>query len=917
MSVCAHCEIWPLHVDDVYCSWCHAKLMGYTVVLDREVLVLRESALSAWLTVTNLGQSPLEVQAITPSETWVQAPDVAGHALFPHSVPLAIELRILSTLLDPQRTYAATITVTMRDGSAPESVTLQVVPAPEVHVEIDSYTVILDDTASRPHSGRVILDKGAVHLLAPRASEPWLTVADNPPWPRLLAGPPGSELRFDLQSNAPLLRERLPRPYTPLMPFPVQLSFDGTEFEHPLEISVTITCSVPPQLQLEGLRGDTLPLRGFTGRVHDVTVYLENRGGLPLVVHEMAFDTAAPWLQVVPATRFPLAVEPGRQGALVLHLDGTALELGTYRTALTVLSNSYPVSRLDVPVLIQVDEMPVYDGVVAFDFGTTNSCAVVWDSDATAPRLIPLEPAQTIQDLLPSVIHYERLLADTRKEYRVGSQVKGREHRDPASTVSAIKRDIGQRTPRSVVFSLDGQRQAYLPEVIAQDIIAHMIRQVESHLGQQITSCVITHPSTFASSQLRALQQAFTKCGVQVEMTLHEPVAAALEYIFSPEQDHPASPYRLLVYDFGGGTTDITLLSVEDVRSDDGLREITPRVLGASGRQRFGGEDVTVKIAHVLCQQFTAWLLRNGTPYDVEADLPAIVRMDDPEARDRAQQNYPLICQLAETIKLEMAHEPEVASNSARSGTSPLLQILHDGRPMVVQPGWALTPEQFNALLKPEIESTLKIVDDLLQAAPGQCPDVILLSGQSSRLPLVRELFAQRFPPDRIRWAGQHPMDTALTNTLDELKACVARGACRVAAALRFPGDTRLNDTEMQPMATARLGLPALLAGRLAFKTVIAVGDPVGVPKPIKGILLARSTRLRVLEHTGSGDDLQSPDIQELGTYTLEQRLPSDITDRDMREARLAMELTKDYEVIVHIQIPGREPSSFICERWS
>lgn len=270
-----------------------------------------------------------------------------------------------------------------------------------------------------------------------------------------------------------------------------------------------------------------------------------------------------------------------------------------------------------------------------------------------------------------------------------------------------------------------------------------------------------------------------------------------------------------------------------------------------------------------------------------------------------------------ETIKLEMAHEPEVALDSARAGMEPLLQILHDGRPMVVRPGWALTPAQFNALLQPEIESTLKIVNDLLQAAPGQCPDVILLSGQSSRLPLVRELFAQRFPPERIRWAGQHPMDTAPTSALDELKACVARGACRVAAALRFPGDTRLNNTEMQPMATARLGLRAMQGGQLAFKTVIAVGDPVGVPKPITGMQLTRSTRLWVLEHTGSGDDLRSPDIQELGTYTLEQRLPSDITDRDMREARLDMELTKDYEVILHIHIPDREPFSFTCERWS
>jgi hypothetical protein len=80
--------------------------------------------------------------------------------------------------------------------------------------------------------------------------------------------------------------------------------------------------------------------------------------------------------------------------------------------------------------------------------------------------------------------------------------------------------------------------------------------------------------------------------------------------------------------------------------------------------------------------------------------------------------------------------------------------------------------------------------------------------------------------------------------------------------------------------------------------------------------MTTRLTRLRVLENTGSSDDLTSPDIEELGTYDIKQRLPPDITNVDMRAARLSMELTRDYEVIIHVQIPNREPFSFTCERW-
>jgi cell division ATPase FtsA len=270
---------------------------------------------------------------------------------------------------------------------------------------------------------------------------------------------------------------------------------------------------------------------------------------------------------------------------------------------------------------------------------------------------------------------------------------------------------------------------------------------------------------------------------------------------------------------------------------------------------------------------------------------------------------------LAEDLKIRIANAPDPeASHPVIDG----FEILHEGRSVFVQPVGELTLERLNALIRDEIEGTLAIVDTLIQQAKGQRPDVILLSGQSSRLPIVQELFARRFPAERIYWAGEHRAEGAAPDERNGLKECVVRGACWVAWAQTLPGEVIINDTDMQPMATARIGLMTRNAdGQPAFKTVVAAGDPVGIPKPIEDLVMTtRLTRLRVLENTGSSDDLTSPDIEELGTYDIKQRLPPDITNVDMRAARLSMELTRDYEVIIHVQIPNREPFSFTCERW-
>ena len=150
----------------------------------------------------------------------------------------------------------------------------------------------------------------------------------------------------------------------------------------------------------------------------------------------------------------------------------------------------------------------------------------------------------------------------------------------------------------------------------------------------------------------------------------------------------------------------------------------------------------------------------------------------------------------------------------------------------------------------------------------------------------------------------------------DELKECVAKGACKAMQPEIVPSEIYLVKTEMPPMATARIGIESMTStGQPYFKTVIDAGEPVGTWKPIEGIPFRRRHRIRILENSGSTNDLDSTEIEELDTCTLGQVLPADITNEELRDARIAMMLNDKHQVVLKITVRGQE-YLFQATRW-
>ncbi len=351
---------------------------------------------------------------------------------------------------------------------------------------------------------------------------------------------------------------------------------------------------------------------------------------------------------------------------------------------------------------------------VGIDLGTSNSvvCAVI-DGEAV---VIPDREGRTIQ---PSVVSF---LPDGRTV--VGRAAKSRMVIDPTSTVYSIKRLIGRPfyapetrlACESYAYAImrgedDNPRvtirnQQFSPEEIEAIILRHMKSIAEEYLGEPVTHAVITVPANFNEAQRRATRQAGQLAGLEVLRILNEPTAAALAYGF--EQDRRE---RIAVYDFGGGTFDVTILE---------LRDNVFEVLSTAGDTFLGGDDFDLALVSEVVAEFQR---RHG--FDLTRDVPAMQRLKS----------------LAERVKIELSD-----ADSARLAIKQLLP----GAAAPVEFEVTFTRQQFVELTREIVQRTFVVCDEALQLArlTSAEADRLVLVGGSTRVPAVRDAVQHYFFKD-------------------------------------------------------------------------------------------------------------------------------------------------------------------------
>lgn len=238
--------------------------------------------------------------------------------------------------------------------------------------------------------------------------------------------------------------------------------------------------------------------------------------------------------------------------------------------------------------------------VIGIDLGTTNSCVAVMEGGE--PIVIPNPEGARIT---PSVVAFTKT-----GERLVGQVAKRQAVTNPERTVMSIKRDMGS----SRKIAIDGKD--YTPQEISAMVLTKLKQDAESYLGEKVTQAVITVPAYFNDSQRQATKDAGKIAGLEVLRIINEPTAASLAYGLDKEHSH-----KILVYDLGGGTFDVSILEI-----GDGVFE----VLATNGNNRLGGDDFDQRIVDHVAAEF-----KKEYGIDLRNDKMALQRLR--EAAEKAK----------------------------------------------------------------------------------------------------------------------------------------------------------------------------------------------------------------------------------------------------------------------------------------
>ena len=321
--------------------------------------------------------------------------------------------------------------------------------------------------------------------------------------------------------------------------------------------------------------------------------------------------------------------------------------------------------------------------IIGIDLGTTNSCVAVMEGGEAV--VIPnAEGARTT----PSVVAFAKT-----GERMVGQVAKRQAITNPDRTISSIKREMGSD------YKVNIDNKAYTPQEISAMVLQKLKSDAEAYLGQTVTEAVITVPAYFTDAQRQATKDAGRIAGLDVKRIINEPTAAALAYGLDKEK----ADQKIMVYDLGGGTFDVSVLEI-----GDGVIE----VLATAGNNRLGGDDFDACITKYLVDEF-----KKTEGIDLSTDKVAMQRLR--EAAEKAKVELSGVT----TSNINLPYITADATGPKHLDVT-------------------LTRAKFNELTHHLVEKTVGPVKQALSDSGLNPSDIskVLLVGGSSRIPAVQEM---------------------------------------------------------------------------------------------------------------------------------------------------------------------------------
>ena len=890
-AVCSKCDVgWIIHLHDKHCGYCGCKVFDFSVKWKEEPLIYAGDGANIHvltILVENTGAYPITFQPIRTSR------DNTIQFLYANDKPFEVKagkFHAVQIQVNPTNLVLFAETITVRAKDAPpnleseKSIHLEALPRPE-------FRLISDPINVRHRRGtETVTEELHLEVLQSQFYISNIKVTGGSilrvGYSKQLHQKNGAFKKVLLEIDCNQLSDKLNV---------VKLSFELQSFSQPIKKQIEIRREIipePPKLFVPPMSLDITQDRKKT---HTLT--LQNRGERLLTIQNIVFNSPSKLVQL-PNVEFPLNIEGGEHHNIEMPISAVDIEPKTYPINFTINSNCEDAPEYEGILNVNVEELEAYPHYLAIDFGTTNSCCAYLDLKTHEPKLIPLNNEENPLEIMPSTIIYHTQ-PNNGKAYHVGydAETHGTSEIDGPYYVTSVKRWLGYEWRRYFPHNQNIQ-----PCDVVADIFTHIIEQAEKYLDtfttrSKVKKCIVTYPTMFPHEQRADLRRAFKKIDVDDVILIDEGSAASIATVFQRRVKDTSKGYRMLVYDFGGGTIDIVL---SQVTNNDG--EIRFEPLASGGNPRYGGEDVTQSIVKAILERLKT-KIRSVNP-NLSFEIPYFdprktFTPSEKTSIDRARQNNSsILYSQAERMKRELSEKTETIgyfTDLIRVIIGTDIQFLDNltkddnDRQNQNDIQVKLTTQQLQEIIKPGVGKTFDDIDDMIETNNGLLPDIVILAGQSSKMGCVKQMMCDHF---QKRYGKSINVQLG-----DPPKECVVMGAAEYSRHLAVPDDDGdwIEYADLANITHSRLGIVQIRERQPIFREVIPKGKRI--PKDSRNTidfpLRASQTYIVVHEHFGTDDDLKNS--SQIASYTL--TLPANVQKTELRKARLEMSVKSDGEI--------------------
>ena len=919
-KVCSKCNVgWQILEHDQFCGYCGCEVFSFSVKWEDKPLFYigdETNTLTLTILVDNTGATPITFQPIQ-----IHSGDAL--TLSGTNTPFTVQPGKIYTVevdVDPKKLrteYPEKVNICAETGQdSIKSLEFRALPFPDFTLKPNQ--VSLEYPKSRETETvdfKVEFQQNPFHIEGIESSEAWINEIDRSKAPETVRLKINCK-RLKEGNNLQTLRFKMRGPSQPI--------------EKNIQIQTKI---LPEPATLFVAQEENLEI--IQDRKKNHTLTLKNTGEDPLTITNIVLADSSGLVQLSDL-EFPRVIESGTHQNVDIIVSSVNIQPKTHPVKFTIISNCATTQKYQHTFNVSVKEREIYPHYLAIDFGTTNSCcAYIDDNDNFDLKLIPLEardtddPVNLISNptIMPSSIIY-LTEPENGKDYDVGAKaVDARtDSRDGPYYISSVKRWLGHQWSRQFPNS-----QRLQPVDVVSHILKHIINKAEDYLEYQnlpskITKCVITHPTKFNTNQRDALKQAFEKIGITgANLKLIDEASAASMGIIDENYNDLSEDYRLLVYDFGGGTIDIVLSQVTKKGND-----VTIEPVARDGDPECGGDDVTQAIVDYVLNEYRRRIEEISPEHNF--DIPyfgpgeVLQPSEIAEIGEATAGNSRKLYQRAEEMKIELGTLSEteftleldvvVMDNimNLREFVQIILRehiqddsVLMERTTEIVRV--QLTEDQFQRSIEPALNKTFVMIDTMIVDSGNRLPDLIVLAGQSSKMQFVKDMLVDHFK-------SKYEKDIQIRLD-DNPKTCVVMGAAEFGRQSTAPYE---EDGVVKPIVISdkthtRIGVTRIRRGRgPVFSEIIPKGKSIPedsvntIPFPLN----ARQTSIKVYEHFGSGDNFDEGQVSQIDDYVL--KLNEDIEEEMLRmaELKMAVELNSEIELTA---IVGDHEEPFTVKR--